>query len=126
ASPEQRRTLEQVLGSRKSISASLQAARGWLAEQDVSGVCTHHGVKVGLAMLLAGPGGGVESSTPGQYARLKEAYADVEKNVRLITFGARIEKEGHPRLLTRVYFDPEGTYAKWLAKAQPVQGKVLA
>jgi hypothetical protein len=57
---------------------------------------------------------------------LKGTYADIEKNVQLIAFGARIEKAGHSRLLTRVYLDPNGEYAKWLAKAEPVQSKVLA
>jgi len=53
---------------------------------------------------------------------MKETYAAIEKNVKLIRFAARIEKEGHPRLLTRVYFDPEGSFAKWIAQAN-AQGR---
>jgi hypothetical protein len=126
AHPEQRGALERVLHSRKSITSSLEPARDWLAGQDIAGVCTHQGVHVGLAMVLAGPGGAIESSTPGQHARLKETFAELEKNVRLIAFGARIEQEGHARLLTRVYVQPDGSYARWLAKAEPLRGNPLA
>jgi hypothetical protein len=123
APPKHREALTRVLGSRKSIAASVQPARGWLDEQDVSGVCTHNGVKkVELLMM----GAGVASSTPGQAQRMKETFAEVEKNVKLVAFGGRIEEAGHWRLATRVHFDPEGSYAKWIAKAQPADGKVLA
>jgi hypothetical protein len=126
APPEQRAALEQVLNSRKGITAAVQPARDWLAEQDIAGVCTHHGVQVGLAMFLGGPGGAVQGSTPGQYAKLKATYAELEKNVKLIAFGGRLGTDGNPRLLTRVYFEPDGSYARWLAKAEPLQGKLLA
>jgi hypothetical protein len=125
-SPETREPLERVLKARASVTPALKPARDWLGKQDISGVCTHHGIQVGLAMILGGPGGAVDESTPRQYAELKGTFADIEKNVQLIAFGARIEKEGHSRLLTRVYLDPNGEYAKWLAKAEPVKGKVLA
>jgi hypothetical protein len=77
-------------------------------------------------MLLAGPGGIAGSSTEGQYARMKETFADLQKNVKLLAFAARIEKEGNARLLTRVYFDPDGSYAKWVANAKALQGNFLA
>jgi hypothetical protein len=125
ASPRDRESLEQVLKSRTSVRASVRPAQDWLTRQEICGVCTHHSVKAGLAMLLAGPGGGVGSSTQGQYAKLKATYADAEKNVKFIAFGARIGNAGNPRLLTRVYFDPDGSFAKWIAKAEPLQGKVL-
>ena len=32
-------------------------AKDWLADQDISGVCTHHGIKIGLSALLS-PGAG--------------------------------------------------------------------
>jgi hypothetical protein len=126
ASPDNRQGLETILSSRKSIAASLQTAQDWLAEQDVCGVCTEHGVKVGLGMFFGGPGGAAQSTTPGQAARIKETYAEVEKNLKLVAFGGRIEKAGHWRLLTRAYFEPQGPYAKWLAKAEPADGTLLA
>jgi hypothetical protein len=123
--PDSRDGLERVLTSRKGIAALVQPARAWMDEQDVSGVCTDKGVQVGLAMLLTSPAGSAQSSTPGQYADMKAVYADVEKNVRLIAFGARFEQDGHSRLLARVCFDPNGGYAQWLAKAKALRRDIL-
>jgi hypothetical protein len=121
ATPSERDALERVLASKTSIAAAVQPARDWLAEQDISGVCTQRGVKeVGVILM----GVGVASSTEGQAKRMKETFAEVEKNVKLIAFGGRIDEPGHWRLATRVYFDPEGSYAKWIANAPPAEGKV--
>src|SRR5207244_6079665 len=89
-------------------------------------VCTDKGVKFGLALMLTTPAGGAGSSTPEQVATMKAVYDDVDKNVKLVAFGGRIEKEGHSRLLTRVYFNADGPYAKWIAKAEPIGGDLLA
>ena len=126
ASLEDRDALEQILDSKQSIVASLEPARKWLDEQDICGVCSQHGVKFGIAMMLSGPNGMLGSSTSGQLANMKSTFADMEKNVKLIAFGSRIEKEGHARLLTRVYFEPKGSYAAWMAKAQPLVGDILS
>jgi len=126
APPESRAGLEAVLHSKKSITASLQPVQDWLDEQDMAGICTDHGVSTGLAMFLNGPGGGAESSTQGQFRQLRETFAEVEKNVQLIAFGAVIEKDGHSRLATRVQFQPKGSYAKWIAQAEPLREKLLA
>jgi hypothetical protein len=123
ASPENRDALERVLKSQKSIAASVQPARDWLAEQDISGVCTQNGVKVGLLMLLIGV---IGDSTGDQAKRMMATFAEVEKNVKLVAFGGRIEEAGHCRLSTRVYFDPQGEYAKWIADARPADGKAPA
>src|SRR5262249_40602445 len=64
-------------------------------------------------------------STPEQTAQMKEIYADLEKNVKVVAFGARFDKEGHARLLTRVCLQPDGPYAKWIAKASTVDGQLL-
>jgi hypothetical protein len=125
APPESRAGLEAVLHSKKNIIASLQPVQDWLDEQDMAGICTDHGVSTGLAMFLHGPGGGAESSTQGQFRQLRETFAEVEKNVQLIAFGALIENDGHARLATRVQFEPEGSYAKWIAKAEPLREKLL-
>jgi hypothetical protein len=119
--PGNRAALEHILKSTKSIAASLKPARAWLDQQDVFGVCTDHGVKVGLAMIV----GGFPSTTPGQLSRIKETFAEVEKNLTLIAFGARIEKERNWRLLTRAYFKPDSAYANLIAKADPLTGKLL-
>src|SRR5262249_27885966 len=126
APPESRAGLEAVLHSKKNITASLRPVQDWLDEQDMAGICTDRGVSTGLAMFLNGPGGGAESSTQGQVRQLRENFAEVEKNVQLIAFGASIEKDGHSRLATRVQFQPEGSYAKWIAKAEPLREKLLA
>jgi hypothetical protein len=126
APPESRSGLEAVVRSNKSIAASLRPAQAWLDEYDMAGICTEHGVSAGLAMFLNGPGGGVETSTPGQLEQLKATFAEVEKNVKLIAFGGRIDKEGHPRLATAVHFQPDGSYARWVAQAEPLHGKLLA
>ena len=126
ATPGSRASLEAIVNSKRSIAASLQSVQDWLDEQDMAGICTDKGVSTGLAMFLNGPGGGAESSTQGQFRQLKETFAEVEKNVQLIAFGAQIEKDGHSRLLTRVQFQPEGSYAKWIAKAEPLREKLLA
>src|SRR5206468_1030012 len=109
----------------KSLTAALQPARDWMEKQDVAGASTHNGVKAGLAMMLAGPGGGVGSSTEGQEARMKETFAEVEKNVQLIAFGASIEKEGHNRLLQRISEVCLAFYAEKDAK-QSGRGALLA
>jgi uncharacterized protein (TIGR03067 family) len=126
APPQGRAGLEAVVNSKKSVAATLQPVQDWLAEQDIFGICTDHGVSAGLAMFLQGPGGGVQTSSPGQYAQLKATFAEVEKNVKLIAFGARIDNDGHARLATAVHFQPEGSYARWVAKAEPLGGKLLA
>ena len=62
-------------------------------------------------------GAWIASSTPGQTERMKQSYSEMEKNVKLIAFGGRIDKEGHSRLLTRLYANPQSAYARWLARA---------
>jgi len=125
AAMDDRHALEKILDAKESVASVLKPAREWLDEQDISGVCTPTGVKFGIAMILAGPTGIVGSSTPGQVARMKETFAEAERNIKLVAFGSRIEKEGHARLLTRVYFDAEGSYAAWMAKATPLAGEIL-
>jgi hypothetical protein len=117
--------LKHVLSARKSITAKVQQASPWLAEQDIAGVCTDHGVKFGLGMGLRTPAGGVGSSTPEQVAQMKATFAEVEKNVKLIAFGGGFDKEGNSRLQTRVYFEPNGSFARWMAKADVLEGKLL-
>ena len=126
ASPADRDALEQILDSKKSVAASAQPAHEWLDEQDICGVCTPTGIDFGIAMFLGGPEGVIGVSTPGQLATMKTTFAEMQKNVTLIAFGTRIEKEGHARLLTRVYFEPKGSYAAWMAKAAPLAGDILA
>src|SRR5205814_1664145 len=46
---------------------------------------------------------------------------DFEKNVKLIAFGARIEKEGHARVLTRAFFNDDSPYGKRKLQAEPLQ-----
>jgi len=124
--PDQREVLQRVLDSRQSIGRMVQPALKWLDEQDIAGVCTNTGIKVGLAMILSTPAGGAESDTRGQFEKMKATFGDFEKNVTLIAFGGRLEKEGHSRLLTRVYVEPTGPYAKTLAKAAPIEGELLS
>jgi hypothetical protein len=123
ATPPNRDALERVLASKKSIRPSVEQACDWLAEQDISGVCTQRGVKKVVLILM---GVGVAGGTEGQAKRMKETFAEVEKNVKLIAFGGRIDEPGHWRLSARVYFDPAGSYAKWIANAPPAEGKLPA
>ena len=123
---EGRAGLESVLHARKDITATLTGTEDWLGRQDIAGFITNAGVQFGLGLFLGGPGGGTGATSPEQAAQLKATFADVEKNVRLITFGGRIEKECHWRLSTAVHFQPEGSYARWIAQAQPLAGKLLA
>jgi len=104
----------------------LKGTEEWLGQQDIAGFITNSGVQFGLGLFLGGPGGGTGATSPEQAAQLKGTFADVEKNVRLITFGGRIEKDRHWRLSTAVHFQPEGSYAKWIAQAQPLESKLLA
>jgi hypothetical protein len=122
AAPECREGLVQVLASKKSITAGVQQASKWLAEQDIAGVCTDHGVKFGLAMALSTPAGGAAGSTPEQVAQMKAMFAEVEKNVKLVAFGAGFDKEGNSRLQSRIYVDPSGSYAQWLSKTDVLEG----
>src|SRR5947209_1151331 len=66
ALPKHRQALERVLQSTKGIASAVQPARGWLAEQDIAGICTDKGVQVGIAMMLGTPWGGAASDTRGQ------------------------------------------------------------
>jgi len=54
-----------VLKSSKSIVPAVKPARAWLEEQDVAGVCTEHGVQVGLGDGLGGPGAPSEAIRRG-------------------------------------------------------------
>jgi hypothetical protein len=126
APPEGRAGLEAVLNAKKDITATLKGTEDWLGEQDIAGFITNSGVQFGLGLFLGGPGGGTGSTSPEQAAQLKSTFAEVEKNVRLITFGGRIEKDRHWRISTAVHFQPEGSYAKWIAQAQPLESKLLA
>src|SRR5207237_3303212 len=94
AHPNQRDALERMLKSQKSLTAAVQPAREWLDAQDISGVVTEQGVKFGLGMSL----GLLGSSSPMQEGQIKATYTEIEKNVKLIAFGGRGEKEGNPRL----------------------------
>ena len=123
---DSRAGLESVLHAKKDITASLKGTEEWLGQQDMAGFITNSGVQFGLGLFLGGPGGGTGSTSPEQAAQLKATFAEVEKNVRLITFGGRIEKDRHWRLSTAVHFQPEGPYAKWIAQAQPLDSKLLA
>jgi hypothetical protein len=46
---------------------------------------------------------------------------DFKKNVKLVAFGARIEKDGNARLLTRAFFTDSSPYAKHTGKAEPLR-----
>src|SRR5205807_5381870 len=91
-----------------------------------SGVCTDRGIKVGLGLLVANAYHAAGSDTRQQSKQLEAAFTDIDKNVKLIAFGGHIDKEGHSRLLTRLYANPESTYARWLARARPLTGDLLA
>jgi hypothetical protein len=123
---EGRAGLESVLNAKKDIRATLKGTEDWLGQQDIAGFITNSGVQFGLGLFLGGPGGGTGSTSPEQAAQLKATFAEVERNVRLITFGGRIEKDLHWRLSTAVHFQPEGPYAKWIARARPLDSKLLA
>jgi hypothetical protein len=123
---EGRAGLESVLNAKKDITVKLKGTEDWLGQQDIAGFITNAGVQFGLGLFLGGPGGGTGSTSPEQAAQLKATFAEVQKNVRLITFGGRIEKGHHWRLSTAAHFQPEGSYAKWIAKALPLQRKLLA
>src|SRR5262249_16069099 len=72
------------------------------------------------------PEGIFGSSTPGQVDRMKETFAELEKNIQLITFGSKVEPSGDARLVSRVYFEPQGSYAAWMAKAKPFGAEIQA
>jgi hypothetical protein len=126
APPESRAGLESVLKSKKDITGSMKDVREWLDQQDIAGAITNAGVNFGLGLFIGGPGGGTGSTSPEQFNQLKATFTELEKNVKVITFGGRIEKERHWRLSTAVHFQPEGSYAKWIAQAQALDGKALA
>jgi hypothetical protein len=126
ATMEGRAGLESVLHAKKDITVTLKGTEDWLGRQDIAGFITNSGVQFGLGLFLGGPGGGTGATSPEQAAQLKASFADVEKNVRLITFGGRIEKGHDWRLSTAVHFQPEGSYARWIAQAQSLGSKLLA
>lgn len=118
--PEQRPAIEAVLQSKKDITASLKGTEDWLGQQDMAGFVTHAGVEFGLGLFLFGSG----QTSPQQAGQLKDTYAEVKDNVRLITFGGRLEKDDW-RLSTAVHFQADGSYAKWIAQAEPLENKLL-
>jgi len=119
APPTARAALEKAMSTKESLRPALSTVTGWLGEQDISAVCTDKGVHV-LAgahpFLAAGPGNKGEEKT---------LQAEVEKNVRCVAVGGRIEKEGHPRLLARVYYKPDSPFVKRLAELKPLDGNLL-
>jgi hypothetical protein len=110
---ESRDQLQRVLSAKKSIATIVEPARIWLDEQDICGTCTPAGMKIGFPLLLIGPEG-------------QPFGKDFEKNVKLIAFGARIEKEGHSRLLARAFFTDGSPYGKRTGKAEPVQATLFS
>jgi len=44
------------------------------------------------------------------------------KNLKLIAFGGKIDKSLAWSLSTALHFQPDGDYAKWIAKAEPADG----
>jgi hypothetical protein len=100
--------LQRVLSAKKSIASIVEPAKTWLDEQDICGICTAAGMKIGFPLMLMGPEG-------------QPFGKDFAKNVKLVAFGARIEKEGHARLLGRAFFTDDSPYAKRTGKAEPVQ-----
>ena len=100
--------LQRVLSAKKSIATMAEPAKTWLDEQDICGVCTPAGLKVRLPFLLNDPAG-------------QPFIKDFDRNVKLIAFGARIEKEGDARLLARAFFTDDSPYGKRTGKAEPVQ-----
>jgi hypothetical protein len=105
---ESKDQLQRVLSAKKSIASIVEPAKTWLDEQDICGTVTAAGMKIGFPLMLIGPEG-------------QPFGKDFAKNVKLIAFGARIEKEGHARLLTRAFFTDDSPYAKRTGKAEPVQ-----
>ena len=105
---ESKDELQRVLSAKKSIATMTEPAKTWLDEQDICGACTPAGLKVRFPYMLNDPAG-------------QPFIKDFEKNVKFVVFGARIEKEGHSRLLTRVFFTDESPYGKLAGKAEPVQ-----
>jgi hypothetical protein len=105
---DSRDQLQRVLSAKKSIASMVEPAKTWLDEQDICGTCTAAGMKMGFPLMLMGSDG-------------QPFGRDFEKNVKLVAFGARIEKEGHTRLLARAFFTDASPYAKRTAKAEPVQ-----
>ena len=100
--------LKRVLSAKKSIASMVEPAKTWLDEQDICGVCTPAGLKVRFPFMLNDPAG-------------QPFIKDFDKNVKLVAFGARIEKEGHARLLARAFFTDDSPYGKRTGKAEPVQ-----
>jgi len=126
AQPAQKGALERVVESRESLVDTLKPAREWLGEQDIAGVCTQDGVKVGLGLFVGNPYLAAGSSSPEQAELMKETFAEAEKNVQFVAFGGHISDEGNSRLLTRAYFTPKGAYAEWMARAKPIEADLLS
>jgi len=118
--------LERLLSSKSSVAASLKPAQDFIGEQGIATVITQHGIKAGVEGLLASAAGANQPAGQAPTARTKTTLADIEKNVQLIAMGSHIDKEGHARHTTRVYFEPSGAFAKWASKTEPVQEKILA
>ena len=123
ASLDDRDALEQILDSKQSITASVQQASKWLDEQDICGVCTQNGIEFGIGMGLAGPEGGIGIGTADQFDSMKATFTEMKKNIKLIVFGSRIEKEGDARLLTCVYFGAVGLVCRMDVEGRAVDGR---
>lgn len=110
---ESKDQLQRVLSAKKSIASIVEPAKAWLDEQDICGTVTAVGMKIGFPLLLMGPEG-------------QPFGKDFAKNVKLVAFGARIEKEGHSRLLARAFFTDDSPYGKRTGKAEPVQATLFS
>jgi hypothetical protein len=124
--PAHKGALERVVEARESIVGTLKPAREWLGEQDIAGVCTQDGVKVGLGLFVGNPYLAAGSTSPEQAELMKETFAEAEKNIQFVAFGGHISDEGHSSLRTRAYFTPKGSYAEWMARAKPIEGDLLS
>ncbi len=121
ADPKHRDALERVLKSRKGVSAAVQPAREWLESQEIFGAVTEQGIEFGLGMYL----GFFGVNTPQQEEQIKLTFKDIQKNVKLIAFGAHVDQDVGTRLRTRIYLDRKSEYAKTLSKIEAIDGKLL-
>src|SRR5262249_46460022 len=79
-----------VVASKQSLKSALEPVKDWLEQQDLAGICTDKGISHGLGLFMAGGGGAASSDTKSQAGQLKAAFADLEKNMRLVAFGGLI------------------------------------
>ncbi len=112
-----RQAIRKVLDAKKHAARDLAALRPWIAEQQIAGVATVHGVRYGCKSGRAGldaarmgmaPSGGDDNPAVAGLQVYDYLFDVAEEDVAAAAVGARVDDDGNVRLTQRICFRAAG------------------